>query len=29
MVEILNGLSASAKVVTSGPLFIDRAASSD
>ena len=29
MVEILNGLPAGAKVVTSGALFIDRAASSD
>lgn len=29
MVEILNGLSAGAKVVTSGALFIDGAASSD
>ena len=29
MVEILGGLSAGEKVVTSGALFIDRAASND
>ena len=29
MVEILEGLSPGAKVVTSGALFIDRAASGD
>jgi hypothetical protein len=29
MVEILEGLSSGAKVVTTGALFIDRAASGD
>jgi cobalt-zinc-cadmium efflux system membrane fusion protein len=29
MVEVLNGLSAGEKIVTSGTLFIDRAANGD